>query len=246
MEEYLGFDRLIDVEDTSRLLFRLAIEVLSAYIVIQRVYCQRYKSSEHTLTFWLFSIVTFSIAFLLRKVPMELGFALGLFAVFGVLRYRTESIGVKDLTYLFVVIGLALINALSNRKISLTELAIVNLAITGTVIVLDGRHRTSHESSLLVVFDRVDLLGPDHRPELLAELGRRMLIEPTRVVVHEVDLLRDTARLSVYFPDTRAAKVGAAPRSGSPLEAVAQGKATPPDAPGPETHTLATRGVEAG
>ncbi|HSC89566.1 MAG TPA: DUF4956 domain-containing protein [Polyangiaceae bacterium] len=208
MDEYLGFDRFIDVQDTTRLLFRLFIELLSAWLVIQRVYCQRYKSSEHTLTFWLFSVVTFSIAFLLRKVPMELGFALGLFAVFGVLRYRTESIGVKDLTYLFVVIGLALINALSNRKISFAELMIVNLAITGTVVLLDGRHRRSHEGSLTVLFDRVDLLGPDNRESLLAELRRRMRIEPTRVVVHEVDLLRDTARLSVFFAELRAPASG--------------------------------------
>lgn len=232
MENFLGFDRFLDVEDTARLLFRLAIEVLVAYVVIQRVYCQRYKSSEHTLTFWLFSIVTFSIAFLLRKVPMELGFALGLFAVFGVLRYRTESIGVKDLTYLFVVIGLALINALSNKKISFVELLIVNVAIAGTVILLDGRHRRSHEGSLMVIFDRVDLLGPDRRPELLDELRKRMLIDPTRVVVHEVDLLRDTARLSVYFPDSRRDAAKSPPVRGAP-------------APGPGP-TLSTRAADAG
>ncbi len=201
MEDYLGFEMFFDGEDTARLVFRLAIELACAYIVIQRVYCRRYTSSEHTLTFWLFSIVTFSIAFLLRKVPMELGFALGLFAVFGVLRYRTESISVKDLTYLFVVIGLALINALSNKKISIVELMIVNSAITGAVALIDGPHRNNHETMLTVVFDRVDLLGLHRRPELLTELERRMSVRPTRVIVHEVDLLRDTARLSVFFSE---------------------------------------------
>jgi hypothetical protein len=199
LEKLLGFEKFFDANDTSQLLFRLLLECSFAYVVINRVYCRRYQSSDHVFTFWLFSIVTFSIAFLLRKVPMELGFALGLFAVFGVLRYRTESIGVKDLTYLFVVIGLALINALSNKKISLVELLIVNSTITAAVFLIDGSHRKVHEVRLEVTFDRVDLLGPDKRPQLIAELRRRLALHPTRVVVNQVDLLRDVARLHVYF-----------------------------------------------
>lgn len=202
LEKFLGFEKIFDTNDASQLLFRLAVECAFAYVVINRVYCRRYQSSEHVFTFWLFSIVTFSIAFLLRKVPMELGFALGLFAVFGVLRYRTESIGVKDLTYLFVVIGLALINALSNKKISLTELLIVNTTITAAVFLIDGSHRKVHEERLEVTFDRVDLLGQEKRPQLIAELGRRLALRPTRVVVIQVDLLRDVAHLHVYFTAT--------------------------------------------
>jgi hypothetical protein len=207
LEKFLGFEKIFDTNDTAQLLFRLLIEWIFAYIVINRVFSRRYKNFDHAFTLWLFSIVTFSIAFLLRKVPMELGFALGLFAVFGVLRYRTESIGVKDLTYLFVVIGLALINALSNKKISLVELLIVNATIIGAVIGIDGSHRRSHEQRLDVTFDRVDLLGPEKRPELMAELSRRLSISPTRVVVNQVDLLRDVALIHVYFqakgPDGR-------------------------------------------
>lgn len=199
LEKFLGFEKLFDANDTVQLLFRLALECVFAYIVINRVFSRRYKNFDHVFTLWLFSIVTFSIAFLLRKVPMELGFALGLFAVFGVLRYRTESIGVKDLTYLFVVIGLALINALSNKKISLTELVIVNFTIIASVFLIDGSHRRTHEQRLEVTFDRVDLLGPEKRPELMAELGRRLSLTPTRVVVNQVDLLRDVALIQVYF-----------------------------------------------
>lgn len=203
LEKFLGFEKIFDANDTSQLLFRLALECVFAYIVINRVFCRRYQNFDHVFTLWLFSIVTFSIAFLLRKVPMELGFALGLFAVFGVLRYRTESIGVKDLTYLFVVIGLALINALSNKKISLTELLIVNVTIIASVFLIDGSHRRSHEQRLEVTFDRVDLLGPEKRSELMAELGRRLSLSPTRVVVNQVDLLRDVASLHVYFQATK-------------------------------------------
>lgn len=214
LEKFLGFEKLFDANDTAQLLFRLALECVFAYVVINRVFCRRYQNFDHVFTLWLFSIVTFSIAFLLRKVPMELGFALGLFAVFGVLRYRTESIGVKDLTYLFVVIGLALINALSNKKISLTELLIVNVTIIAAVFLIDGSHRRSHEHRLEVTFDRVDLLGPERRPELMAELSRRLSLSPTRVVVNQVDLLRDVASLHVYFHAVKPQGRSSSPNAG--------------------------------
>lgn len=215
LKKFLGFEKFFDTNDTAQLLFRLALECVFAYVVINRVFSRRYKNFDHVFTLWLFSIVTFSIAFLLRKVPMELGFALGLFAVFGVLRYRTESIGVKDLTYLFVVIGLALINALSNKKISLTELLIVNVTIIASVFLIDGSHRRSHEQRLDVTFDRVDLLGPERRPELMAELSRRLSLSPTRIVVNHVDLLRDVASLHVYFQAVKPENRSVSPPTGN-------------------------------
>lgn len=198
MESQLGFDELVNGKDALRLVFRLLLASGFAFIVIQRVYAKRFYRPEHLFSLWMFSIVTFCIAFLLRKVPMELGFALGLFAVFGVLRYRTETIAVTDLTYLFVVIGLALVNALANNSISLVELLIVDSAIVGTTWVIDGPQRR-HDHQAVVLFDRLDLLAPERRPELLQELDRRISVRATRVVIQEVDLLRETARLVVFY-----------------------------------------------
>jgi len=198
MREYLGLDEFLDGPDTLRLLFRLALTVFFAAWVIQGAYSRRYRSSDHVFTYWLFSLVTFSIAFLLRKVPMELGFALGLFAVFGVLRYRTESIAIKDLTYLFVVIGISLVNALANKKISLVELLVVNSAIAGGAYVLEGAWK-KRETCLHLVYDRVDQLSPQKRPLLVKELSQRLDLPLNRVVVHSVDLLRDTVEVSVFY-----------------------------------------------
>lgn len=198
MREYLGLNEFIDGPDTLRLVFRLAITLFFTAWVIKGSYSRRYRSSDHVFTFWLFSVVTFSIAFLLRKVPMELGFALGLFAVFGVLRYRTESIAIKDLTYLFVVIGLSLVNSLANKKISLAELLVVNTVIAGGAYLLEGAWK-KREAVLRLTYDRVDQLAPHKRAELIAELSTRLDLRLTRVTVHEVDLLRDTAAISVFF-----------------------------------------------
>lgn len=198
MNDYLGIEKFIDGNDAIRLILRLAIMLVFVGLVI-RSYLRKSHASEHVFTYWLFSIVTFSIAFLLRKVPMELGFALGLFAVFGVLRYRTESIGIKDLTHLFVVIGLALINALANKKISLAELLIVNCAIAGAVWFLERSKSTRKEAFARIVYDRVALLAPERHDELLRDLQERTQIPLTRFVIEEIDLLRDTVEIIVFF-----------------------------------------------
>lgn len=198
MTSYLGLDEFMNLKDTVRLIFRLGMTLFFCAWVIRGSYARRYNNTDQVFTYWLFAIVTFSIAFLLRKVPLELGFALGLFAVFGVLRYRTESIGIRDLTYLFVVIGLALINSLANKKISFSELLVVNSAIAGGTYFLEGAWK-KRESSLMLTYDQVNQLAPHKRPLLLKELGARLDIPLTRVQVHEVDLLRDTARISVFF-----------------------------------------------
>jgi Domain of unknown function (DUF4956) len=198
MNDYLGIENFYDGQDAMRLIFRLAFMLVFVGIVI-RSHSRRYHGSDHVFTYWLFSIVTFSIAFLLRKVPMELGFALGLFAVFGVLRYRTESIAIKDLTHLFVVIGLSLINALSNKKISFVELLIVNCTITGAVWLLESFKTARKEAFARIVYDKVALLDPARHDDLLRDLKERTQLPLTRFVIEEIDLLRDTVEIIVFF-----------------------------------------------
>lgn len=198
IEKYLGMDAFLDGSDTFRLVTRLALMLLFVGLVI-RSYVRRYHSNELAFTYWAFATVTFCIAFLLRKVPMELGFALGLFAVFGVLRYRTESIAIKDLTYLFIVIGLALVNALANKKISLLELLIVNVVVSGGVWILESRPMVRRETSLLIVYDKIPLLAPSRRAELLKDLAARTGIPIHRMDIQEVNLLRDTVNIIVHF-----------------------------------------------
>lgn len=209
MREYLGLQTMADGQDATRLILRILLMLVFLTIVIKGAYGRRRHSTDMVFTYWLFGIVTFSISFLLRKVPMELGFALGLFAVFGVLRYRTESIAVKDLTYLFVVIGIALINALANRKISFVEMVIVNGAISLATVCLEhielvNIKRKPREGSIILTYDRVDMLAPSQRKALLSELSKRLNIPLTRVEVHNANLLRDTAKISVFFEDKDA------------------------------------------
>ena len=149
----------------------------------------------------MFNAITFALCFLLRKVPIELGFALGLFAVFGILRYRTEAIRTQDLTYMFVVIGLAILNAVANKKVSLAELLLVNGSIVFLTAMLERLPMFRRDQSRVVTYDNMDIIRRNDREALIEDLRTRTGINIQRVSVGSVNLLRDTAQVTVYFPE---------------------------------------------
>lgn len=180
------------------LLGRLALNLFFTMLVVRFVYYRLYQSRDYVFTYVLINLVTFSLAFLLSTVPIELGFALGLFAVFGILRYRTEAIRVRNLTYLFVVIGIALLNALANGGITLTELLIANSVIVATVGALEAAPFSGREESRIIRYDRLDLLAPEASADLLADLRKRTHLPVERFEIGDVDLLRDAADITIY------------------------------------------------
>jgi hypothetical protein len=186
-------------DGTAMLLTRLALDVVFTTIVVRLVYYRLYQNRDYVFTYFLINLVTFTLAHLLSTVPIELGFALGLFAVFGILRYRTEAIKVRDLTYLFVVIGIALLHALANEGISLADLLIANVAIVGTVGLLEAAPFSGREESRTVHYDRLDLLGPESTGELLADLRRRTHLPVERCEIGSVDLLRDSVNITIHY-----------------------------------------------
>ena len=184
--------------DAMVLLGRLALNLIFTMLVVRFVYYRLYRSRDYVFTYVLINLVTFSLAFLLSTVPIELGFALGLFAVFGILRYRTEAIRVRNLTYLFVVIGIALLNALANGGITLTELLIANSVIVATVGALEAAPFSGREESRIVRYDRLDLLAPEASVDLLADLRKRTHLPVERFEIGDVDLLRDAADITIH------------------------------------------------
>jgi len=206
MLEHLGFEQWIDIKDFTKLAARLLIDVVFAMIIVQGAYKRAYGKNEYPFTYYAFNIITFTVCFLLRKVPTDLGFALGLFAVFGVLRYRTEQIGIRDLTYLFIVIGIAILNASANKKVSVAELALVNGAIIAMVFVLEAAPAGKRERNRRVIYDNLELLRESEHLALHQDLSERMGVDVKRVTVTRADLLRDTADLMVYYVDREEEK----------------------------------------
>jgi hypothetical protein len=199
MNELFGASLLPSAADMVALAGRLVLDLLFLSIVVRMVYFRFYRHRDYVFTYCLLNVVTFSLAFLLSKVTIELGFALGLFAVFGILRYRTEAIRVRDLTYLFIVIGIAMVNALANESISLVELLTVNCVIVGAAGLLEAAPFSGREETRNVLYDRLDLLGPSTAKELIEDLRQRTHLPVTRYEIGNVDLLRDTADITVYY-----------------------------------------------
>ena len=199
MLDNLGFQEWIDVGDFTKLAFRLLVDVFFCAVIVSGMYRRIYGSNEFPFTYYAFNVITFTVCFLLRKVPTDLGFALGLFAVFGILRYRTEQIGIKDMTYLFSVITLAVINALVSKKVSIAELVFTDGMILLVTYVLEHLWLTRHEAMKQLIYERIDLVKPGRRQELLDDLNERIGIKVSRVEVGRYDLLRDTVQLRVFY-----------------------------------------------
>ena len=157
--EFLDVE-LFNQKDLFKLFIRFLIDFSFTFVIIRVLYFAANRRKDYLFTFFIFNVLTFFICFLLRKVPMELGFALGLFAVFGILRYRTEPIPIKEMTYLFIVIGLAMINALANKKISWAELVFVNTTILIVTLSFEKLWFNNEVQQKNVLYDRIDLRTP--------------------------------------------------------------------------------------
>lgn len=177
---------------------RLALDLAMAAVVLHGVYFRLYRRREHVFTCYLFNVVTLCLCVLLRKGPAELGFALTLFGVFGILRYRTEQIRSRDLTYLFIVIGLGIVNGASGPEVSLAEVAMVNGMVVGLTVLLELGLRGSPEHATPMLYDRLDLLRPGHEAALVADVTARTGLAVTRVETERFDMLRDAAEVTVY------------------------------------------------
>jgi len=204
VDDLFGTSSLADWPDFFRLIARFALDLSFTAIVALSVYYRLYRSREFVFTYFVFNIITFSMCVLLRKVPMELGFALGLFAVFGILRYRTEAIRMRDLTYLFIVIGLGILNAVANKKVSLIELVTVNSVICGVTAGFELTAAKKALGSTPMLYDNLGLLHPSRGAELHADLATRTGLSVVRVEVHRIDLLRDAAEITVYYQGHRS------------------------------------------
>lgn len=198
MNQLFGTDTLFDPEDFAKLFARLGLNLVFLTIVVWVVYYRLYRNRELVFTYYTFNIITFALCVLLRKTSMDMGFALGLFGIFSILRYRTEQIGLRDLTYLFIVLGMAILNAVANKKVSLAELWAANLVITLAVAGIELLPLRRRLEAVPLLYDRIELLADGKAVELHADLSRRLGVAVEHVQVRRIDLLRDAAELLVF------------------------------------------------
>lgn len=195
---FLGI-KIINPEDFTNLLIRFVWNMAISVTIVRYIYYTVAKRKDYLFTYVLISAVVFLLCFALENVKLELGFALGLFAIFGIIRYRTQQIAIKEMTYLFIVIGIAVINSLANKTVSYVELIFTNIIIVALVWGLEKVWLLKHESSKRITYEKIDLIKPEKYPELLADVEERTGLKVNRIEVGGVNFLRDTANIKVYY-----------------------------------------------
>ena len=198
MPEFLNIP-LMDWQDFWDLVLRSIFNLLVVLYLVRYMYYKTTPRKDYLFTYILISQVIFFILFLLENVKLEMGFALGLFAIFGIIRYRTRQIPIREMTYLFLVIGITVINALANRKVSYAELVLTNVAVLVLTYLLEKVFLLKHETKREIIYENVELIKPEHRTALIQDLQKRTGLKINRVEVGRVDYLRDSVRLFIYF-----------------------------------------------
>ena len=190
----------------AKFFIRLLIDFLSVFVLIRFIYFPVYRNRENFFTLFIFNLIIFLITFILNKSDMSMGAAFGLFAVFSMLKYRTEGISTKDMTYMFLVIAMGLITALS--KGSWLELAFINAIILIFTFALETTVLMKKEVSKTIQYENIEMIKPEFRHELTTDLETRMGIKINRIAIGKIDFLKDTAIIRVYYYE---------PKSGSEL-----------------------------
>lgn len=191
--------KLINVEDFTSLLVRFSMNLIIIVGIVIGLYAKTSRRKDFYFSYIAISMAIFLLCFLLANVKMELGFALGLFAVFSIIRYRTDSIPIKEMTYLFVIIAVSVINALANKKISYVELLTTNLLIVGGLYILEKILNLRQELSYRIIYEKIENVQKGREDELMADLKLRTGIDIKRFEVRRIDFLRDVAIIYIFF-----------------------------------------------
>lgn len=190
---------VLEIEDLLKMFIRFVFNLLVVLVIVRFIYYPIARRKDYLFTYVLISITIFFLCSLLENVRLELGFALGLFAIFGIIRYRTDPIPIKEMTYLFLVIGISVINALANKKVSHTELVLTNLAVILTAYALEKVFLLKHETTKKITYERIDLIVPERYDELMQDLTGRTGLNINRIEIGNIDFLRDTANIRIFY-----------------------------------------------
>ena len=196
--EFLGTP-VYDAEDFWKLITKGIFNLFIILIIVRYIYYPVTKNKDYLFTYLLISLTVFLLCVLLDSVKLQLGFALGLFAIFGIIRYRTDPIPIKEMTYLFLVIGISVVNALANKKISHAELVFANLLLVFVTFGMERIWLLRHESRRNIIYEKIELIKPENKEELLADLKERTGLNIVRYEIRRIDFLKDIANIRIFY-----------------------------------------------
>ena len=183
---------------------RLLIDISTTFVLIRLIYFSIYKHRDLFFTFFIFNLIIFFLAFLLNKVDLSMGAAFGLFAVFSMLRYKTEEISIKDMTYLFLCIAIGLVSAVTKIKDAPDSLEYILLGGINAIILiitflLETKFLMKKEMAKLIVYENIELIQSDKKEEMMADIRTRTGINLHRFSIQKIDFLKDAAQIKIYY-----------------------------------------------
>ena len=186
-------------EDFYLLLIRLCVNVVFITILIRFLYYAKTKRKDYLFTYYLIGTITFFLCFGLKKLDIDTGMGLGLFAIFGIIRYRTDAIEIKEMTYLFLIIGLSVVNALASNQLSIAEMSLINVFMVVLTYILEFLWLMKHETRKTINYERIDLITPDKASEMKRDIETRKGLSINRFEIGKIDFLNDTAQVRIFY-----------------------------------------------
>ena len=183
------------------LIFRFGFNLSIAFIIIKLIYYRNYNNNDFVFTYFMFNSLIFFFASILGSITINMGFAFGLFAVFAILRYRTDPIPIKEMTYLFIVITIGVINALSGDEVSFEALLFTNTALVGLTYFLEKYWQNNLLASMNIDYEKIENVKPQNHEALLTDLKERTGLNIQDFQFSRMNFLRDTVRIKIYYKE---------------------------------------------
>lgn len=195
---FLGI-KIINVGDFIELIVRFTLNTSLIFLITHFMYAKNSSRKDFYFSYLAIGVIVFLLCFLLNSVKLELGFALGLFAIFGIIRYRTDAIPIKEMTYLFIIIGISVMNALSNKKVSYAELILTNAIIILGLWYLEKRLMLKQEKSIKLIYEKIENVNSENHEAMIDDFQQRTGINISRFEIEKIDFLRDVAEITLYY-----------------------------------------------
>lgn len=190
MSDFFDMSTFIDLAT------RFGIDLIGVIILVRSIYFTSKKEREFVFTFYLFNIIIFFVAYLMMSAEISMGFAFGLFAIFGILRYRTDTIPIKEMTYLLATIAMALVNTIGDLNF---VVIFINISILASTWVMEKLWFGDHMESKVILYEDIALTHEGKKAELIDDLRGRTGLDISRVYIKSLNYLNDSAEIKIYY-----------------------------------------------
>ena len=186
-------------DDFYKMIFRFCINLVFLTIIIKLLYYKNSKRKDYLFTFYMISTIVFFLCFTLKKYNLDIGMALGLFAIFGIIRYRTDTMPIKEMTYLFIVIGVSVINSLANKKMSYAEILAANTLIILVITIIEKFWYKKNEETKKIIYNNIKNIKPHNYEKLKDDLENKTGLTINKINIGDINLEKNLATITIYY-----------------------------------------------